>query len=59
MYKPIRNIMKCYNCGERKTKTIYPKYKIKSSDKKYTQFVQKWCIVCNWKSYPIEVVKLE
>lgn len=44
--------MKCFNCGELKTKTIYPKYN-------QTQFVQKWCLTCGWKSHPIEVMKIE
>jgi len=40
--------MKCYNCGWN-TKTIYPKI-----DK--IQYVQKMCLACGWKSYPIAVI---
>jgi hypothetical protein len=43
--------MKCFNCGSEKTKTIYPKHGS-------TQFVQKKCFVCGWKSYPVEIKKV-
>ena len=40
--------MKCYNCGWN-TKTIYPKLN-------QIQYVQKMCLACGWKSYPIMVI---
>jgi hypothetical protein len=44
-----QSVMKCPNCNERKMKTIYPR------DGK-TQFVGKWCLVCNWKGCWVEVL---
>ena len=43
--------MKCFNCGKRKTKTIYP------TDGK-TKYVQKKCLTCGWKSYPVKINKI-
>ena len=42
--------MKCFNCNERKTKTIYP---VDGEDR----FVQKKCLVCGWKSFPLKIPK--
>tara|TARA_R110001583_G_C5575957_1_gene402489 strand:+ start:820 stop:1017 length:198 start_codon:yes stop_codon:yes gene_type:complete len=40
--------MQCFNCGFN-TKTIYPKIRDQ-------QYVQKMCLACGWKSYPILVI---
>jgi hypothetical protein len=36
--------MKCFNCGSSKMKTIYP-----------PGYVQKKCMMCNWKSTPVKI----
>lgn len=36
--------MKCFSCKSDNTRTIYPK-----------GHVQKMCMDCNWKSYPIKI----
>jgi hypothetical protein len=36
--------MKCFSCKSNNTRTIYPK-----------GHVQKMCMDCNWKSYPIKI----
>jgi len=43
--------MKCFNCGG-KCRTEYPKLD-------GIQYVRKVCVICNWKSYPTAVIKLD
>ena len=55
MYNTSGHIMKCFNCPERKTKTIYPTYISDGNPPKKYKYVQKWCQVCGWKSNPVQI----
>lgn len=55
MYDTSGHIMKCYNCGEFKTKTIYPTYIPIHDPLKPQKFVQKLCLTCGWKSNPVQI----